>query len=207
MRLDRAATGGGAPHKLTTRPNAPRWSPDGKRIYLYRNIRRIFTDLEHQSDGTDPRQITQLSTEADGEIVSPDGKYLVVTSDVYPDCGADDACNQRKIDEAKQSKTQAHIATSLLYRHWDTWQGEPAAICFPISLDDGKAVDLSPGNRVTPPFSLGGPDDYAISPDSAEVCLLAERRPQSRPPARTTKSSSSPSAEARHQDLHQSRRR
>src|SRR5437879_3380600 len=31
--------------------------------------------------------------------------------------------------------------------------------------------DLTPGPRDVPPFSLGGPDDYAISPDSAEVAF------------------------------------
>ena len=34
-----------------------------------------------------------------------------------------------------------------------------------------SAVDLTPGNHVVPPFSLGSPDDYAISPDSKEVCF------------------------------------
>ena len=32
-------------------------------------------------------------------------------------------------------------------------------------------MDLTPGDKVVPPFSLGGPDDYAISPDSREVCF------------------------------------
>src|SRR5207248_8331760 len=33
--------------------------------------------------------------------------------------------------------------------------------------------ELTPVNRDTPPFSLGGPDDYTISPDSKEVCYAA----------------------------------
>ena len=31
--------------------------------------------------------------------------------------------------------------------------------------------DLTPGTHDVPPFSLGGPDDYAISPDSTEVAF------------------------------------
>ena len=39
-----------------------------------------------------------------------------------------------------------------------------------IPVSGGAAKDLTPGNRDVPPFSLGGPDDYAISPDGTEVC-------------------------------------
>ena len=31
--------------------------------------------------------------------------------------------------------------------------------------------DLTPGDRDVPPFSLGGPDDYDVSPDGKEVCF------------------------------------
>src|SRR5262249_1130223 len=33
--------------------------------------------------------------------------------------------------------------------------------------------DLTPGNRDVPQFSLGGPDDYSISPDGNEVCYIS----------------------------------
>jgi Tol biopolymer transport system component len=32
--------------------------------------------------------------------------------------------------------------------------------------------DLTPGTRDVPPFSLGGPDDYAVSPDGVEMCYV-----------------------------------
>jgi dipeptidyl aminopeptidase/acylaminoacyl peptidase len=172
-----SGAGGREPRKVTSMAERPRWSPDGKRIYYTGTQDGSSQIWSINPDGTDPRQITHLSTEASGEIVSPDGKYLVVTSDVYPECGADDACNQRKIDDAKQNKTKAILITSLLYRHWNTWQGNTRSHLLSISISDGKAVDLSPGDRVTPPFSLGGPDDYAISPDSAEVAFAQNADP------------------------------
>ena len=46
-------------------------------------------------DGAHAKQITNLSTEADGVLFAPDGKNLVFTSEVYPECGADDACNKK----------------------------------------------------------------------------------------------------------------
>ena len=53
---------------------------------------------------------------------TPDGKRLLLTADVYPDCGADPACN-KKIEEARgKSKLKAWVADRLLYRHWNEWR-------------------------------------------------------------------------------------
>ena len=56
----------------------------------------------------------------------PDGKKLVFTSDVFPYCGADDACNRTRLDAVKNSKVKARTYTDLLYRHWTDWQRRTA---------------------------------------------------------------------------------
>ncbi|HVW11758.1 MAG TPA: S9 family peptidase [Bryobacteraceae bacterium] len=170
-------TMGGAPHKLTDAAERPRWAPDGRRIYYTGTQSGASQIWSINPDGSGATQVTHLSTEASNQIVSPDGKYLVVTSDVYPDCGADDACNQKHLEADKNRPTDARLIKSLLYRHWKDWTGDRVTHLISIALEDGKAVDLSPGERVTPPFSLGGPDDYAISPDSAEVAFSQNADP------------------------------
>jgi dipeptidyl aminopeptidase/acylaminoacyl peptidase len=165
---------GGSPSRLADRASRPRWSPDGKRIYYVSTVSDLSQIWSMNPDGTGIAPITRLSTEADGEIVSADGKYIVVTSRVYPDCTAatgkfDDACNKQHLDAESQSKVKARLITGLLYRHWNEWEGDRRSHLLSISLADGKVTDLSPGSREVPPFSLGGPDDYAISPDGAEV--------------------------------------
>ena len=55
-------------------------------------------------------------------LFSPDGKNLLFTSAVYPECGADDACNKKNLDADKASKVKAREYTELLYRHWTAWQ-------------------------------------------------------------------------------------
>ncbi len=167
---------GGTPRRLADRAERPRWSPDGKRIYYVSTLSGASQIWSMNPDGTGIAQVTHLATEADGEIVSPDGKYIVVTSNVFPDCSTaagqfDDACNQKRLDAEQQSKVKARIITGLLFRHWTAWEGNRRSHLLSISLADGKIADLSPGTRDVPPFSLGGPDDYAISPDSAEVCF------------------------------------
>jgi dipeptidyl aminopeptidase/acylaminoacyl peptidase len=165
---------GGSPRKLADQADRPRWSPDGKRLYYVSTTGDVSQIWSMNTDGSGATQVTRISTEADGEIVSPDGKYLVLTSNVYPECTSqtgdfDDACNQRHLDAEKQSKVKARIITGLLYRHWTTWEGARRSHILSVSLAAGKVADLTPGTREVPPFSLGGPDDYAISPDGAEV--------------------------------------
>jgi dipeptidyl aminopeptidase/acylaminoacyl peptidase len=171
---------GGAPRKIADLADRPRWSPDGKRLYYVSTAGDMSQIWSMNPDGTGASQVTHLSTEADGELVSPDGKYLLVTSNVYPECTAatfsaaatfDDACNQKHLDAEKQSKVKARLITGLLYRHWTAWEGNRRSHLLSVSLADGKVADLSPGTREVPPFSLGGPDDYAISPDGSEVCF------------------------------------
>jgi len=169
------STTGGTPRALTStgRNERPRWSPDSKQIAFVSDRGGSSQIWLMDADGSNARQLTFLSTGAAGEIWSPDGKALVFTSDVYPEC-ADDACNQKRADAEKKSKVKARIYTHLLYRHWTEWRGATRRHILTIPAEGGKARDLTPGIQVdVPPFSLGGPDDYAISPDGKEVCYAA----------------------------------
>jgi len=161
---------GGSPRKLADAAERPRWSPDSKKIAFVSDHSGSSQIWIMDADGANPKQVTNLSTEAAGVLYAHDGKNLVFTSDVFPECGADDACNKKKLDDEKNNKVKARTITGLLYRHWTAWQGARHSHLLAISVDGGVARDLTPGNHDVPPFSLGGPDDYAISPDGTEVC-------------------------------------
>ena len=84
---------------------------------------------------TGVHKLTSIATEAGGELWSPDGKNILFTSDVYPECDgapeAEDACNARKVKEAEDSKVKAIIFDRLLYRHWNAYKrGQAHAIIF-----------------------------------------------------------------------------
>jgi dipeptidyl aminopeptidase/acylaminoacyl peptidase len=165
---------GGAPRQLTTLGDAnerPRWSPDSKQIYFVSNRGGSSQIWVMDADGSNARQITRFAAEADGILVSPDGKKIVFVSSVYPECGADDSCNQRKIDEEAKNKVKARIYTTLLFRHWNQWQGARRRHLMVVDSDGSNLKELTPGPNDVPPFSLGGQDDYAISPDSNEVAF------------------------------------
>ncbi len=165
---------GGLPRPITrdgTQNERARWSPDSKQIYFVSTREGSSQIWKMDPDGSNARQISHLSTEASGILVSADGKKIVFLSSVYPECGSDDKCNKDKIEAEKQNKVKARIYTSLLYRHWTEWQSKRRQHLMVMNADGSGVKDLTPGLHDVPPFSLGGPDDYAISPDSSEVAF------------------------------------
>jgi dipeptidyl aminopeptidase/acylaminoacyl peptidase len=167
-----APLAGGTPRQITHDGEAnqrARWSPDSKRIAYISDRSGSSQIWLMDTDGGDARQATNLSAEAGGVLFSPDGKNLLFTSDVYPECGADEACNKKNLDAEKNNKVKARIYTELLYRHWTAWQAKRRSHLLVVGATGGAPRDLTPGTRDVPPFSLGGADDYDISPDGQEV--------------------------------------
>ena len=170
---------GGETHALTASlagESRGRFSMDGKQI-LFESSRdggqQIWLADFDTANGTigEPHKLTSLSTETDGATWSPDGKQILFVSSVYPDCN-DDSCNKKRDEEKAESKVKAQVFTHLLYRHWNAFTGNKRSHLFLVSVDRGTARDLNPGDEhEVPPFSLGGPDGYAFSPDGKEIAF------------------------------------
>ncbi len=180
------ALDGGAPKRLTNEGMSntrPRWTPDSQRIVFVSDRSNGTQIWSMKADGSDAKAVTNIPTEADGEAISPDGKLILFTSAVYPSCEAanatagvdyDPACNKTNLDQEAASKMRARVYTSLLYRHWTHYEGKRRQHLLIQMLDgSGKARDLTPGDLNVPPFSLGGPEAYAFSPDSVQITYVA----------------------------------
>jgi dipeptidyl aminopeptidase/acylaminoacyl peptidase len=170
----------------------PRWAPDGKAFAFLSNKDRgsqVWIARFDSVAGTVSTvgRYTDIATEAGGELWSPDGKNILFTSDVYPECdGASDpmACNTKKAKDAEDSKVKALIFDRLLYRHWNAYKAGKRSHIFiiPIKLPPPESAgdygprfprDLTPGDYDAPVFSLGGQDNYAFSPDGQEICYTS----------------------------------
>jgi len=175
----------------------PRWAPDGKRfafISTKEGGSQIWIADFDSAAGTVTavHAWTFFGMEAGGELWSSDGKTIVFTSDVYPECDNPGFfkqynCNLGKRDEAEKSKVKALVFDHLLYRHWNSYKEGKRSHIFAIaapaadeSWDSSKKParlnsyrDLTPGDYDAPVFSLGGQDDYAFSPDGQEICYTS----------------------------------
>jgi dipeptidyl aminopeptidase/acylaminoacyl peptidase len=173
---------GGSPKQLTTGDGSdsrPRWSPDSESIAFISTRggkSQVWIIPVH---GGEARQLTSISTEADGVTWAKKGDALLFTSQVYPDC-ADDACNQKRLEEAEKSKLKARVIDELLFRHWDAWREGKYAHLFTISVSGGTPRDLTPGAVDSPTWFLEAPDGYDISPDGTEACFTSNRSGGSR---------------------------
>jgi dipeptidyl aminopeptidase/acylaminoacyl peptidase len=166
-----APLAGGPARRLTSHAKSdsrPRFRPDGKALGFLSTRDGEAQVFVLNLAGGEATKATSLDTGVES-FVWIDNDRLLVTSRVFPDC-PDQACNKKKMDEAGKPSS-AQVYDGLLFRHWDTWDDGRRSHLFVIPAAGGEARDLTPGAKDVPPWSLGGPEDVAVSPDGQEVCF------------------------------------
>jgi dipeptidyl aminopeptidase/acylaminoacyl peptidase len=169
---------GGTPKLISDgkhQDNSPVWSSDGLTIAYLSNrdggAHQVY--LYNVAEGTS-RKETDLAGGAGAVKWLPDGSGLVVVSDIYPDCGVDPACIKDKTTAEGNAPTKARVLTGLVYRHWKAWQEPTRSHIVYVPFHDGAPRDLTPGAFDAPPFSVGGGDEFDVSPDGKELVFARD---------------------------------
>jgi dipeptidyl aminopeptidase/acylaminoacyl peptidase len=166
------AASGGDSKRITDgvkQDEGPAWSPDGKTIaYVSDRDGSPKQVWLYDVAASASHKLTNTSGGAASVRWMPDGSGVLFVSDIDPECGVEPQCIKDKTAAEGNKPSQARVITSLLYRHWKAWQ-EPTRshiILYPLA---GAPRDLTPGAFDAPPFSLGGGDEFDLSPDGREL--------------------------------------
>jgi dipeptidyl aminopeptidase/acylaminoacyl peptidase len=182
-----AIAGGEAKPLAVAQPgdSGPQFTSDGKHLLFLSSrsgSQQVWAADFDAETGTasNPKKLTAITTEADNALWSPDGRSVVFTSSVYPDCPAitaadamtGDKCNADRDAAQAASKVKAQVFTHLLYRHWNHFTGDKRSHLFLLSVESGAVRDLTPNDsHDVPPFSLEGGGGFAFAPDSKELAF------------------------------------
>ena len=153
--------------------SSPLFSPDGKWISFISAKDGSANLYVMPAGGGEARKLTNVSTGVSDPLWSPDGRWIAFSTDVYPECGADDACNKRIAETWSNGPLKAHMADGLLYRHWTDWKDGTRTHIFLANAQTGEVRDLTPGGFDSPTFQLGGPLQYDFSPDVTEFAYVS----------------------------------
>jgi len=157
----------------------PAWSADGRTLTFVSNREEGTQLWSLDLAGGEARRLTSFGPGIASPEVIRGGKAVVFQATVFPEALADPDRNQELSDRLEKGPVQAHLADSLMYRHWNEWRDGQYAHLFLLPLDGGKAEALTSGHVDWPDFQ----QTFAVSPDGRELCVAAK---DSQDPARST---------------------
>ncbi len=174
-------TASGAAKQLTfagKADTAPQWSKDGKTLFFLSSREGGSQLWALDASGGEARKITSFEPGVGAPKLLPGATKVVFEAAVFPEAMTDGAKHKELSGKLENGPLQAHLADSLLYRHWTEWRDFQYTHLF-TSTFEGKVEALTSGKQDFPGFW----QSWDLSPDGKEICVTTNTEPMS---ARTT---------------------
>jgi dipeptidyl aminopeptidase/acylaminoacyl peptidase len=155
---------------------APQWSKDGKTLYFLSTRTGENQVWALDPSGGEARKVTAFEGSVGAPKVS--GAQVVFEAAVFPEAPMDGAKQKAWTEKLENGPVQAHLADSLLYRHWTEWRDFRYTHLFRTTFD-GKVEAITSGKQDFPGFW----QTWDLSPDGKEICVTTNTEAA---PARST---------------------
>jgi len=174
---------GGAPVKVQDKADSARWSADGHSLYFVAPVKGVAQLWRLDLSGKDglnlarhapAAQVSHTPLDINDYKLSPDGKRVLLSYEVFTDC-ATLACTQQRIEARAKDKASGTIYHKLFVRHWGVWANGRRNQLFAASFDGKGQLPVEPtlltrgidGDVPSKPF--GDDSEFAFAPDGRSV--------------------------------------
>ncbi|MGS0997821.1 prolyl oligopeptidase family serine peptidase [Rhodanobacter sp. UC4451_H18] len=170
---------GAQPVKVVDKGSSARWSADGKSLYFVapaKDVAQLWrVDLgANPSSHAAPVQVSHAPLDVVDYKLSPDGKQVLLSYEVFTDC-ATLACTEQRIEARAKDKASGTLYNKLFVRHWDTWADGRRNQLFVGTFGADGQLPAEPtllsrgidGDVPSKPF--GDASEFAFAPDGKSV--------------------------------------
>lgn len=154
----------------------PQWARDGRSIYFLA-AKDGVNQLWQVSPGSGAvLAVSALPLDVNGYKLSPDGRQVLLSVDVFIDCPQAEvlACTRQRLAEREADPATGMLFDRMFIRHWSQWKdGRRAQLFIADIASDGRVGELRwltpgmDGDIFSKPF--GDASELAFSPDGKSV--------------------------------------
>jgi acylaminoacyl-peptidase len=158
--------------------SSARWGADGHSIYFLSSRSGSSQVWRADVDAPGASQVTRLPFDVGGFKTSPDGKKLLVTLAVFPDCETLQ-CTADRMAARAAKKTTGVVYDRLFVRHWDEWADGTRNQLFVLTFDEkgitaDKPVAIMQGfDGDAPSKPFGDESEFTFTADGKAVIFAA----------------------------------
>jgi dipeptidyl aminopeptidase/acylaminoacyl peptidase len=170
------------PRQLVKLATSPRWSPDSRYIYFLAKLKggsvsqvsRVGVDADPAAT---PEPVAPYAVDINSFKLSPDGKLILLSIDVFPQC-AEKLCAKKPGAGEVNTKASGMLYDKLFVRHWDSWSDGRRSQLYIADVDiPAASKSMVPMPRLlskgidgdVPSKPFGDESEYAFSPDGKTV--------------------------------------